>query len=216
VGATGWGNQELEDYRDSRDNVFLDGRGHLVIRALCPAAGKYTSGRIKTQGLFEVQYGKIEARIKIPRGQGLWPAFWMMGADVSTVGWPEAGEIDVMENIGKEPSTVHGTVHGPGYSGAQGITAARALPGGERFADSFHIYGMEWSPDSIIFQVDGKAYTKVTRASLPSGATWAFNKPFFLLLDVAVGGDWPGNPDSSTHFPQSMLVDWVRVWKRLL
>jgi beta-glucanase (GH16 family) len=202
LGATGWGNHELEDY--TRDNVFLDGHGHLVIRAI-QIAGKYTSGRIKTQGLFEVQYGKIEARIQLPRGQGIWPAFWMLGKGV----WPQSGEIDVMENIGKEPNIVHGTVHGPGYSGAKGITSAHELSG-----DKFHVYGVEWSADSIDFLVDDKPYARVTHRSLPAGAVWVFDKPFFLLLNVAVGGDWPGRPDSTTRFPQSMLVDWVRVWKR--
>jgi beta-glucanase (GH16 family) len=179
-------------------------------------AGMYTSGRIKTQGRFELQYGKIEARIKIPRGQGIWPAFWMLGKDIDDpgVGWPQSGEIDVMENVGKEPSMVHGTVHGPGYSGAGGITAARTLPGGEKFAARFHVYGVEWSADSIDFLVDGKAYAAVTHKSLPAGAAWAFDKPFFLLLNLAIGGDWPGNPDETTRFPQSMLVDWVRVSKR--
>ena len=214
LGSTGWGNHELEDYTNSRDNVFLDGKGHLVIRAIRLASGKFTSGRIKTQGLYEVQYGKIEARIKIPRGQGIWPAFWMLGKDISVpgVGWPRSGEIDVMENIGKEPSIVHGTVHGPGYSGAKSISAPRALK--EPFAERFHVFGVEWSADSIDFTVDGKVYSTVTRGSLPAGAAWAFNKPFFLLLNVAVGGDWPGDPDSTTHFPQSMLVDWVKVSKR--
>ena len=212
VGATGW-NNELEDYKDNRDNVFLDGHGHLVIRALRSNSGKYTSGRIKTEGLHEVQYGKIEARIRIPRGQGIWPAFWMLGKPAAGAGWPESGEIDIMENVGKEPSIVHGTVHGPRYSGDRGITAARTLKGGE-FAQKFHVYGVEWSADSIEFFLDGAAYAKVTRASLPAGAAWVFDRPFFLLLNVAVGGSWPGNPDSSTHFPQSMLVDWVRISKR--
>jgi beta-glucanase (GH16 family) len=120
-----------------------------------------------------------------------------------------------MENVGKEPSIVHGTVHGPGYSGDKGITATRALNGGGQFAKKFHVYGVEWSADSIDFFLDGKAYSKVTHASLPAGAAWVFDKPFFLLFNVAVGGSWPGNPDSSTRFPQSMLIDWVRVWKRL-
>jgi beta-glucanase (GH16 family) len=213
-GANGWGNHELENYTDRRENVFLDGHGHLVIRAMRSDAGEYTSGRIKTEGLFEVQYGKIEARIKIPGGQGIWPAFWMLGKDIAGVGWPQSGEIDVMENIGKEPSIVHGTVHGPGYSGAGGITAASTLKGGEKFASKFHVYGVEWSADSIDFFVDDRADAKVTHASLPAGAVWAFDKRFFLLLNVAVGGDWPGKPDATTLFPQSMLVDWVRVSKR--
>ena len=208
LGASGWGNHEVEDY--TRDNACLDGHGHLVIRAIRSAANKYTSGRIKTQGRYEVQYGRIEARIKIPRGQGMWPAFWMLGGDMAAVGWPNSGEIDVMENIGKEPSIVHGTVHGPGYSGAKGIAAAHTLETGAQF----HDYGVEWSADSVEFFVDRKPYAKVTHASLPAGAVWAFDKPFFLLLNLAIGGDWPGNPDSTTRFPQSMLVDWVRVWKR--
>jgi beta-glucanase (GH16 family) len=215
VGATGWGNHELEDYTSSHENIFLDGHGHLIIRAIRSDSGKYTSGRIKTQGLFDVQYGKIEARIKIPQGQGIWPAFWMLGKDISDpgVGWPKCGEIDIMENVGKEPSIVHGTVHGPGYSGAQGISAARTLSG-QKFADQFHVYGVEWSADAVQFLVDGKSYATVTRASLPAGAVWVYDKPFFLLLNLAIGGDWPGNPDSSTHFPQSLVVDWVKVWKR--
>jgi beta-glucanase (GH16 family) len=179
-----------------------------LIRAIRSPSGKYTSGRIKTQGRFEVQYGKIEARIRIPRGQGGWPAFWMLGKDIPTVGWPRSGEIDIMENIGKEPSLVHGTVHGPGYSGAKGITAARTVSRG-----GFHIYGVEWTADSIDFQVDGRSYAKVTHASLPAGAQWAFDKPLFILLNLAIGGDWPGNPDSQ-HLSQSMLVDWVKVWKQ--
>ena len=212
LGATGW-NNELEDYKNSRDNVFMDGRGHLVIRAIRTDSGKYTSGRIKTEGLYQVQYGKIEARIKIPRGQGIWPAFWMLGTKVSPSEWPQIGEIDVMENVGKEPSIIHGTAHGPGYSGDKGITAKLILPKGEKFADKFHVYGIEWSANSIEFFVDHKAYAKVTHASLPKGTAWVFDKPFFLLLNVAVGGSWPGNPDLSTHFPQSMLVDWVKVWQ---
>jgi beta-glucanase (GH16 family) len=210
-GANNWGNHELEDYTDSRDNVFLDGHGHLVIRAIQTAPDKYTSGRIKTQGLFEVQYGKIAARIKLPRGQGIWPAFWMLGKDISDpgVGWPRSGEIDVMENVGKEPNIVHGTVHGPDYSGRKSITSAHTLSGG-----GFHVYGVEWSADSIDFLVDDKPYASVTHRSLPAGAAWVFDQPFFLLLNVAVGGDWPGSPDSTTRFPQSMLVDWVKVWKR--
>ena len=181
-----------------------------MIRAIRTAEGKYTSGRIKTQGLFEVQYGKIEARIKLPGGQGIWPAFWMLGKDISVpgVGWPRSGEIDVMENIGKEASTIHGTVHGPGYSGAKSISAARTLS-----RSGFHVYGIEWSAQSIKFLVDGEVYSTVTKSSLPDGAGWAFDKPFFLLLNLAVGGNWPGNPDSTTRFPQSLVVDWVKAWQ---
>ena len=164
--------------------------------------------------VFAVQYGKIEAHIKIPRGQGMWPAFWMLGGNDSEVGWPKCGEIDAMENIGKEASVVHGTVHGPGYSGKGGISSQHQLPGAPALADDFHIYGVEWSPESINFFIDGISYGAVTPASLPKGAAWVYDHPFFLILNVAVGGGWPGNPDETTIFPQTMLVDWVRVSKR--
>ena len=210
LGASGWGNNELENYTASAANAQMDGNGHLVITALHNAAG-YTSARLKTQGKFTTTYGKIEARIKIPFGQGMWPAFWMLGSDIDSVGWPGCGEIDIMENIGREPSIVHGTVHGPGYSGASGIGAAYTLANGAKFSDDFHTFSVIWSPQSVQFLVDGNSYQTVTPASLPKGTSWVFNTPFFLLLNVAVGGSWPGYPDSSTHFPQTMTVDYVRV-----
>ncbi len=211
LGAGGWGNRELETYTNGPENVFIDGEGNLAIRAIRDANGNYTSARLKTQGLFEVRNGRIEARIRVPFGQGIWPAFWMLGADIGRVGWPTCGEIDIMENIGKEPSMVHGTVHGPSYSGGQGIGAQFALTGGARFADDFHVFRVDWSAAAIEFFVDGNSYKKVTPASLPNGAAWAFERPFFLLLNVAVGGNWPGYPDATSTFPQTMLVDWVRV-----
>src|SRR5580692_4480799 len=158
LGASGWGNQELETYTDSRENSFLDGKGHLVIRALRISDGKYTSARLKTGGKFSTQYGRIEARIKLPRGQGIWPAFWMLGADVGETPWPASGEIDIMENIGKEPALVHGTIHGPGYSGEHGIGAPFGLPGDQRVADDFHLYAVEWEPNAIRFYVDEHLY----------------------------------------------------------
>ena len=210
---SGWGNQELENYTNSRDNSFQDGAGHLVIRALSPTPGRYTSARLKTQGLYALTYGKIEMRARIPFGQGLWPAFWMLGVDIDSNGWPSCGEIDIMENIGREPSTVHGTVHGPGYSGANGIGAPFPLPNGQRFADGFHLYAVVWGPESVEFLVDDTPYKTVTPADLPQGATWVYSHPFFLLLNVAVGGSWPGNPDATTQFPQQMVVDYVRVYR---
>ncbi len=211
LGASGWGNQELESYTDSRENSFLDGKGHLVIRALRCAHGKYTSARLKTEGKFSTRYGRIEARIKLPRGKGIWPAFWMLGADIGSVGWPACGEIDVMENIGREPRLNHGSLHGPNYPAA-GITAAYELRSRRPLYKAFHQFAIEWSPDKIEFLVDGVAYETVTAASL-RGTNWVFNRPFFFLLNVAVGGDWPGNPDGTTVFPQEMAVDYVRVWK---
>jgi beta-glucanase (GH16 family) len=205
----GWGNQELETYTSSLDNVHLDGQGHLVIRALSAPPG-FTSARLKTQGLFTMQYGRVEIRAKLPAGQGLWPALWMLGANITTVGWPQCGEIDIMENVGREPATIHGTVHGPGYSGGNGVSSAFTLPGGQRVFDDFHVYAVQWTNSSISFSVDGATYATVTPASL-RGNAWVFNTPFFLILNVAVGGTFPGSPDGTTVFPQEMVVDYVRV-----
>jgi beta-glucanase (GH16 family) len=213
LGAGGWGNQELETYTNQADNVSQDGQGHLVIRAIKTASG-YTSARIKTQDKFSVQYGKIAVRMKIPHGQGMWPAFWMLGNDIKSARWPACGEIDVMENIGKEPSIVHGTIHGPGYSGSKGISHQTALPRGQPLSDDFHVYSVEWSPAAITFFLDDKPYATVTPTDLPAGTHWVYDHPFFLLLNLAVGGDWPGNPDTTTQFPQAMVVDWVRAWKK--
>jgi beta-glucanase (GH16 family) len=213
TGGGGWGNHELEEYVRDQSNVFLDGEGHLVIRAIRSGSARYTSARLKTLGLFEFRYGRVEARIKVPDAQGIWPAFWMLGKDIAEVGWPGCGEIDVMEHIGKEPTLIHGTVHGPGYAGAKGITAPTGLPGGAQISEDFHIFRVDWSPDAIEFSLDGSSYRKVTRSTLPIDSRWVFDHPFFILLNVAVGGDWPGNPDPTTTFPQSMVVDWVRVWQ---
>jgi len=209
LGAGGWGNQELQTYTNQTENVHLDGQGHLVIHVSSTPSG-YTSARLKTQGKFTTQYGRIEARAKLPSGQGLWPAFWMLGANISTVGWPTCGEIDIMENVGREPSTNHGTLHGPGYSGGNGISSSYVLSGSRRFSDDFHVFAVQWAPQSVTFSVDDVVYATVTPAAL-RGATWVFDKPFFLILNVAVGGTFPGSPDATTQFPQEMIVDYVRV-----
>jgi beta-glucanase (GH16 family) len=220
VGGEGWGNQELEFYTSRPQNVFVR-EGNLVIEARREnytgpdkVSRNYTSARLKTAGKFSQAYGRFEARIKIPSGQGMWPAFWMLGDDIEKAGWPACGEIDIMENIGKEPSMVHGSIHGPGYVGADGIEAHYALPGNRRFADDFHVFAVEWEPNAIRFYVDDELYVTRTRADLRPGWKWVFDHPFFLLLNLAVGGDWPGNPDASTGFPQTMLVDYVRVYRR--
>jgi beta-glucanase (GH16 family) len=140
----------------------------------------------------------------------------MLGEDIDKVGWPASGEIDIMENIGKEPALVHGTIHGPGYSGANGLGAPFALPGDERFADNFHLFAVEWEPNALRFYVDEHLYETRTRSDLPKGTKWVYDHPFFLLLNVAVGGDWPGNPDASSTFPQTMLVDYVRVYRQTI
>ena len=220
VGGGKWGNQELEYYTNRLQNAYIQA-GNLLIKSqqekYTGADGvtwNYTSARLKTLGKFTQTYGRFEARMKIPFGQGLWPAFWMLGDDIDRVDWPACGEIDIMENIGKEPSTIYGSIHGPGYIGGTGIGAPYRLPGKQRFADDFHVFAVEWEPDTIRFYVDKDLYATRTRAELKPGWKWVFDHPFFLLLNVAVGGDWPGNPDTTTVFPQTMLVDYVRVYKR--
>jgi beta-glucanase (GH16 family) len=155
----------------------------------------------------------VEARIKIPKGRGIWPAFWMLGEGADKEGWPACGEIDIMENIGKEPRIIHGSVHGPGYSGGQDITAQIELPVPGALADDFHVYALDWSPDRLVFSFDGRVYQTVRHTSLPPNGEWVFDKQMFLLLNVAVGGDWPGNPDATTRFPEEMVVDYVRVYQ---
>ncbi|WJV50410.1 glycoside hydrolase family 16 protein [Streptomyces flavofungini] len=212
-------NHERQYYTSGNKNAKLDGQGNLVITARKEnpenyqcwyGRCEYTSSRLNTAGKFTSTYGRVESRLKVPRGQGMWPAFWMLGADIGSVGWPNCGEIDVMENIGKEPNTVHGTLHGPGYSGSGGIGAAYSLPNGEAFADKFHTFAVDWSPNKVTWSVDGHVYQTRTPADL-GGKQWVFNKPFFLILNLAVGGYWPGDPDGSTTFPQTLTVDYVRV-----
>jgi beta-glucanase (GH16 family) len=212
IGASGWGNNERQHYTARTNNVRIED-GHLIIEARAEsfAGANYTSARLSTQDKAAWMFGRIEARIKIPRGQGIWPAFWMLGTNITSAGWPKCGEIDILENIGREPELVHGTVHGPGYSGSGGIGAGYSLPGNPVFADDFHVYAIEWTANQIKWFVDGQEYFAVTPASLPSGATWVFNAPQFIILNVAVGGRWPGYPDDSTVFPQRMTVDYVRV-----
>ncbi len=211
--GTDWGNAQLEYDTDRPENVSLDGQGNLAITARRePYQGQsYTSGRIKTKGLFERVGGRFEARIRLPSGRGVWPAFWMLGANIDTAGWPQCGEIDVMEYRGQEPSVVHGSLHGPGYS-AGGAETSRYVLQGARFDADFHVFAVEWSSEGIDWFVDGERYKTVKRDDVPG--EWVFDAPFFILLNVAVGGGFVGPPDESTSFPQTMLVDWVRVHER--
>ena len=218
-GGNGWGNGELETYTNRIQNAQVQD-GNLVITAIKETyAGSdgisrdYTSARITTKGLFSQSSGKFEARIKIPYGQGLWPAFWLLGNDISSNGWPTCGEIDIMENVGKFPALVYGTIHGPGYSGGSGISASSSIPTG-KFADDFHVYGIEWEGTQIRFYLDGILQYTRKSSDIPAGTVWVFDHPFFIILNVAVGGAWPGSPDGSTVFPQKMLVDYVRVYHR--
>lgn len=219
IGGGKWGNNESEYYTARRQNVSIRG-GNLVITArkekyidARKQAWNYTSARLKTAGKFSQTHGRFEARIKIPYGQGIWPAFWMLGADIEKAGWPACGEIDIMENIGKEPSLVHGTIHGPGYSGGEGIGSSYTLPD-QRFSDSFHVFALEWEPQAIRFYVDDGLYATRTPAELPAGKKWVYDHPFFVILNLAVGGDWPGYPDATTVFPQTMQVDYLRVYRK--
>ena len=221
IGGNGWGNNELEYYTNRTQNAQIKG-GNLVITAQQEAytgadgvTRNYTSARLKTQGLFSQAYGRFEARIKIPAGQGMWPAFWMLGNDITSVGWPKCGEIDIMENIGKEPGTVHGSLHGPSTSApTSDLSALFSLPAGHNFGSDFHLYAVEWEPGTIRFYVDTNLYATFTSSQWPAGGAWVFDHPFFILLNVAVGGSWPGSPDSTTVFPQQMLVDYVRVYTK--
>jgi beta-glucanase (GH16 family) len=219
-GGWGWGNQELEYYTARAQNASIE-HGKLLIKALQEkytgpdgVSRDFTSARLSTLQKFSQAYGRFEARIKVPYGQGMWPAFWMLGDDIGTIGWPACGEIDIMENIGKEPGKIHGSIHGPGYIGGVGLEAPYSLPRGKKFADKFHVFAVEWEPDAVRFYVDKHLYVTRTHADLQPGWKWVFDHPFFLLLNLAVGGDWPGNPDSTTVFPKTMLVDYVRVYSR--
>jgi beta-glucanase (GH16 family) len=219
TGNGGWGNNEREYYTSRTNNARIAG-GQLVIEADQESYGgsSYTSARLLTRGKWSWTYGRMEARIKIPRGQGIWPAFWMLGTNIDSVGWPTCGEIDIMENIGKtsDQGTAHGTIHGPqsggDYNGGAGVGGTFTLPAGAALADDFHIFAVEWTTNQIQWFVDTNLYFTATPARLPGGATWVFTHPQFLLLNVAVGGYWPGYPDGTTVFPQQMLVDYVRVY----
>ena len=220
VGGDGWGNQEREYYTADLANAAQQG-GSLVITATTAGAAahmcwygacQYTSARLQTKGKFDRAYGRFEARIKIPRGQGLWPAFWMLGNNIDAVTWPTCGEIDILENIGKEPATVHGSLHGPGYSGASPLTATHSLAMGA-LADAFHVYAVEWETNVVRFYLDDVLYETRTPADVPAGKTWVYDHPFFVLLNVAVGGTFPGDPDNTSQFPQTMQVDYVRVYQ---
>lgn len=218
TGGHGFGNNQLEFNTARAENASLDGEGKLVISARREdyMGKRYTSARLKTQGKFARAYGRYEARMQLPRGQGIWPAFWMLGSDIDRASWPACGEIDVMENIGREPSRVHGTLHGPGYAGGESIGAAYDLPANEAFANGFHLFAIEWEVNVVRWYVDGKLYQTRAPRDLPAGAKWVYDHPFFLLLNLAVGGQWPGNPDDTTTFPQRLTVDYVRVYERAL
>lgn len=210
-GDNGWGNNELQYYTNREENVVVKD-GVLRITALKESfqGANYTSARLLTKGKFEQAYGRFEARIQLPWGQGIWPAFWMLGADINTNPWPGAGEIDIMELRGQQPTVMLGTVHGPGYSGGQSISKSYTLQN-DRFDTGFHVFGIEWGPQYINYYVDDVLYNQITPADVPG--EWVFDKPFYILINLAVGGSFVGSPSNETVFPQTMIVDYVRVYK---
>ncbi|MGA7339110.1 MAG: glycoside hydrolase family 16 protein [Terracidiphilus sp.] len=234
TGNTVWGNNELETYCSPRGanprgcdphrpNAFQDGAGHLALRAQRNPDGSWTSARITTRGLKDFQYGRIEARMKLPVGTGLWPSFWMLGANFPTVGWPASGSVTIAENIsltprsnGLGPTMIRSTLHGPRYYGGNGLWHDFKLPNGARVDDGgFHTYGIIWSPGMMQFYVDDPAniYFVQDANDLPEGGEWVFDHPFYLIVNLAIGGDWPGSPDATTPNPAEILVDYVRVYK---
>ena len=217
TGGGGFGNAEWQSYTEGNKNAFLDGKGSLVIEARKePTKGEdgiardYSSARLKTNASFNQAYGKFEARMKMPKGKGIWPAFWMLGDNIGKVGWPGSGEIDILEYLGHEHNKAHGTVHGPGYSGSGGISGS--IDSKADLSEDFHVYGIEWEPEQIRWYLDGVLYHTVTPDSVGTNE-WVYDHPHFLILNLAVGGAWPGYPDANTTFPQRLTVDYIRVYK---
>jgi len=210
-GQNGWGNNEFQFYTDRPENIKVEnGMLHIIAREESFQGASYTSARIKTQGLFEKTYGRFEARIQLPWGQGIWPAFWLLGNDCEQNTWPLCGEIDIMEYRGQFPTRIDGSVHGPGYSAGEAITKSYFLEN-DRFDTGFHIFGIEWGPDFINFYVDDALYNQITPNDVPGA--WVFDHPFYIIMNVAVGGSYVGPPNSETQFPQTMLVDYIRVYE---
>ena len=214
TGDNGWGNQELQYYTDRPENVTIN-KGVLIITARKEdyLGSGYTSARLITRGKFEQTYGRFEARIRVPYGQGMWPAFWMLGVPESPSEiWPFIGEIDIMEMRGQQPSTLIGSLHGPGYSAGEAISKEYDLPN-DRLDTGFHVYGIEWGPEYVNYYIDDVLYNQITPEDLPEGAEWVFDNDFYILINLAVGGNFVGAPNAETVFPQSMLVDYVRVYE---
>jgi beta-glucanase (GH16 family) len=210
LGGGGWGDDQLQSYTRPPANTYLTGSGQLAIvaREDPDVPGGISSARLTTRGLVSFQYGRIAARMKVPSAAGTWPAFWMLGTDIDTVGWPACGEIDVMEHVGSDPTAVHGTVHGTGYAGI-GHGVGHRFDTGSPQSDDFHTYSVDWKPGSVSWRFDGDEYFRVTAEHVPG--PWPFEKPFFLVINLAIGGRWQGNePDAST-LPAELLIDWIRV-----
>lgn len=206
VGGGGWGNNELQYYRSGTANTTVsNGTLKIIAKKESYSGYQYTSARIKTQGKYSVQYGNIQGRMRVPMGQGLWPAFWMLGANFSSVGWPACGEIDIMEHVNSE-NRVHGTIHWNGPSGYASYTGSTTTT-----PQKWHVYSINWSPNSIRWYVDGVQY-HVANIQNSINSTEEFHRPFFFILNLAVGGNWPGAPNASTPFPATFEIDYVRVY----
>ncbi|MGH7604982.1 MAG: glycoside hydrolase family 16 protein [Gemmatimonadaceae bacterium] len=218
-GICGWGNNEKEYYTDAPENIALNGQGQLVIVARPAPSGltcyygpcRYTSGKITTRDKMLAQPGRVEARIKLSAGQGLWPAFWMLGYNVPSLRWPGRGEIDIMENKGSQPSTSSSALHGPGYSGETPFAHAHALRSGS-LSNDYHTFAVEWDSLHVQFFVDGVPHYGVTRDQVQHYGQSVLGRPYFVILNLAVGGHFDGDPASDEIFPATMLVDYVRVY----
>jgi beta-glucanase (GH16 family) len=220
AGNCGWGNNEKESYTSETENIALNGQGQLQIIARKAPAGltcyygacRYTSAKITTRGNVDVAPGRVEARIKLAAGQGLWPAFWLLGTNIGTVGWPQSGELDIMENHGSDVTSTSSAVHGPGYSGNTPLVHAYQLSAAS-FAEDFHTFAVEWTSTGIEFFVDGKEHYAIQRADVERRGAWVFDQPFYIILNLAVGGNFDGDPKSDAILPATMLVDYVRVYR---
>jgi beta-glucanase (GH16 family) len=212
--SNGWGNQELEYYTSSTNNVFVSA-GNLIIEARQESNNgfNYTSGRIKTEGIQQFTYGRIDIRAKLPVLHGMWPALWMLGSNINTVPWPGCGETDIMELVGSNPSRVTGSMHWQNSDGTEGTYNNNYFLSTGDFSQQFHVFSLAWKKDSVQFFVDDQLYVNGSIANVTSG-TYPFNLPFFFIFNVAVGGNFPGNPDNTTVFPQRMFVDYVRVFQQ--
>lgn len=205
ISLCGWGNNELQSYTNNPENIHLED-GKLVITAR-NLNGNYTSARIKTQGKKDFRFGRIDIRARLPKGQGIWPAIWMLGSNITSVSWPNCGEIDIMELVGHEPKVVHGTVHYFDGSYKYNSSSTSINPGD--FSDQFHVFSILWDQNKIQWYVDNQLFKTFTNSGVQN---YPFNNNFFFILNIAVGGNWPGSPDDTTVFPQEMVVDYIRVF----
>ncbi len=211
TGGGGWGNNELENYTNTIKNAYITHGGYLVIEARKELDGSFTSARLQTKGTKEFTYGRMDIRAKLPKTKGIWPAIWMLGSNISTTPWPACGEIDIMELLGHQPNTVYGTMHwGQAGQGSVHIGDRYVLSGGD-FSQKFHVFSIVWNSSKIEWYVDNVKYFTGNKSDVTG--TYPFDKSFFFLLNVAIGGNWPGAPDDSTVFPQRMIVDYVRVYQ---